>query len=134
VHSRVHPRDPGQVEAFTGENIQEYGITILALAKPLTNAGRYPQELIAAIIKNLLMADGKARHEGQMLFQADVMQFRQAFLKKLESLGLKSDLEKALEMKLKQLDLIVLCGLATMSYSALVQDKSWQQVGQLADM
>jgi hypothetical protein len=74
----------------------------------------------------LLKAGGDAGHKGWMLFQEDIMVFRQAFLKKLESLGLKSDLEKDMEMKLKQLRLINLIGKATASHSALIQENSWQ--------
>jgi hypothetical protein len=47
-------------------------MAVLALAEPLTKAGRYPQELTLAIIKDLLKAGGNASHEGYTLFQAYV--------------------------------------------------------------
>jgi hypothetical protein len=85
-------------QAFPGENIKEYGKTILDLAETLTNAGRYPQELTSAVIDKLQTAGGSAGHVGRTIFQADVIQFRQKFNDKLETLGLKSDAEKEAEM------------------------------------
>jgi hypothetical protein len=83
-----------KAQAFAGENIKEYGRDVLQLAKLLTNAGRYPQELTSAIIDKLLTAGGSAGHVGRTIFQADVIQFRQWFNEKLETLGLKTDVEK----------------------------------------
>jgi hypothetical protein len=86
-----------------------------------------------AVIKNLLKAGGEPAHEGCMLFQPHIIQFRQAFLNKMESLGLKSDPEKDAEMKLEHLGLIDLIGLATASYSAPIQENSWQPARHSAD-
>jgi hypothetical protein len=120
-------------QAFPGENIKEYGVAILALAKPLTNAGKYPQELTSSVITNLLTAGGDAGHVGRTLFQDDVMLFRHAFQEKLATLGLRSDPEKDAEMKLARLGLINLIGKVTASYSARIQEKKWQPAGRLAD-
>jgi hypothetical protein len=120
-------------QAFPGENIKEFGVAILALAKPLTNAGKYTQELTSSVITNLLMAGGDDGHVGRTLFQDDVMLFRHAFQEKLSTLGLQSDPDKDTEMKLASLGLIDLISKVTASYSARIQEKNWQPVGRSAD-
>jgi hypothetical protein len=110
-------------QAFPGENIKEFRVAILALAKPLTNAGKYPQELTLSVITNLLTGGGDAGHVGRTLFQADIMLFRHAIQEKLATLGLQLDPDKDTEMKLAHLGLIDLIGKATASYSARIQEK-----------
>jgi hypothetical protein len=51
-------------QAFPGENIKKFGVAILVLAKPLTNAGKYPQELTLSVITNLLTGGGDTGHVG----------------------------------------------------------------------
>jgi hypothetical protein len=120
-------------QAFPGENIKEYGKTILDLAEILTNAGRYPQELTSAVIDKLLTAGGNAGHVGRTIFQADVIQFRQKFHNKLETLGLKSDAEKEAEMVSCRLGIKDLIGKMTASYTGLIQNKDWEPAGRSAD-
>jgi hypothetical protein len=120
-------------QAFPGENIKEYGVAILVLAKPLTTAGKYTQELTSSVITNLLTAGGDAGHVSRTLFQDDVMLFCHAFLEKLGTLGLQSDPDKDTEMKLARLGLVDLIGKVTALYSACIQEKKWQPAGRSAD-
>jgi hypothetical protein len=119
-------------QSFPGENIKEYGTAILKLAETLTNAGRYPQELTLAVIGKLLTAGGEAGHAGRTIFQSDIIQFRQAFLAKLEMIGLKTDAEKEAEMMLDRLGIKDLIGKASASYAELVQTGNWQPAGRSA--
>jgi hypothetical protein len=121
-------------QAFPGENIKEYGVAVLALAKPLTNARKYPQELTSSVITNLLTAGGNAGQVGRMLFQDDVLLFRHAFLEKLVTLGLQSDPDKDAEMKLAHLGLVDLIGKVTALYTPCIQEKKWQPAGPSAEM
>jgi hypothetical protein len=120
-------------QSFPGENIKEYGTAILKLAETLTNAGRYPQELTSAVIGKLLTAGGEAGHAGRTIFQSDIIQFRQAFLAKLETIGLKTDAEKEAEMTLDRLGIKDLIGKASASYAELIQTGNWQPAGRSAD-
>jgi hypothetical protein len=70
---------------------------------------------------------------GHTIFQADVIQFRQQFNEKLETLRLKTDAEKEAEMVLSRLGIKDLIGKVSASYASLIQNKNWESAGRSAD-